>query len=149
MANEPGDDAAKGDVGYRRPPRRHQFNKGKSGNPKGRPKGSRNFATDVKQMLSMPVPLARERGRKSISTQQAGLLRLREKALKGDPKALDRLLELARQHNGEVAAATDTDPLAPDDQAIIDAFLVRQRGDATTTSSADAASSSGKAPEEK
>lgn len=29
-------------IGYKKPPKKSQFKKGKSGNPKGRPKGSKN-----------------------------------------------------------------------------------------------------------
>lgn len=39
--------------GYRRPPVEHQFKPGQSGNlnPPGRPKGSRSFATIIKQLM--------------------------------------------------------------------------------------------------
>ena len=39
-------------IGYGRPPKRTQFEKGQSGNPKGRRKGSRNRVT-VTQRLAM------------------------------------------------------------------------------------------------
>jgi len=43
------------EVGYRNPPRRTRFKRGQSGNPKGRPRGSRNFRSDVKSTLNTLV----------------------------------------------------------------------------------------------
>lgn len=114
------------EIGYGRPPKHTRFKKGQSGNPKGRPKGQRNFKTDVMETLKAPVHL-KESGRpRTVSTQKAGLLRLREKALSGDVRALDRLLELARTYNDEDLRDAAAETLAPSDQAIVEAFLERQ-----------------------
>ena len=40
------------DVGYGKPPKANQFKPGKSGNPKGRPKGARSEATMLVELLS-------------------------------------------------------------------------------------------------
>ena len=113
------------EVGYGKTPKATRFKKGQSGNPKGRPKGSRNFKTDVKATLEAPVQL-KEKGRvKTVSTQRAALLRLREKALSGNDRALDRLLELARTYNDENLAEATAGELAPSDQAILDDYLRR------------------------
>ncbi len=42
------------DVGYGKPPRRSQFEKGVSGNAKGRPRSTRNFLSDLRDELAAP-----------------------------------------------------------------------------------------------
>ena len=114
------------EVGYGKPPKATRFKKGQSGNPKGRPKGSRNFKTDVIATLEAPVQL-KEKGRvKTVATQQAALLRLREKALSGDGRALDRLLDLARTYNDENLTEAAAAVLPSSDQAILDGYVERQ-----------------------
>jgi hypothetical protein len=52
--HEPPRRVESGGVGYCRPPREHQFKPGQSGNPRGRPKGSRNRATIINQGPTPP-----------------------------------------------------------------------------------------------
>jgi len=40
---------------YQRPPRKGQFKPGQSGNPRGRPKGSRNIRTCVQDLLDARI----------------------------------------------------------------------------------------------
>jgi hypothetical protein len=49
-------------VGYKRPPKTRQFQKGKSGNPKGRPKNTRNLKTDLAEELTSRIS-GKQRGR--------------------------------------------------------------------------------------
>jgi hypothetical protein len=66
------------------------------------------------------VPVSvKEGGRaRKISTQEGALLVLREKALKGDARALDRLIELASRFNNE-PGETVAPELSADDQAML------------------------------
>lgn len=118
-------DAANPDkkVGYKRPPLHTRFRPGTSGNPRGRQKGVRNFAADVKRTLELPVTLSENGKSKRVSTQEALILRLREKALKGDARALETLLSLARTHNEDFVDHSRDGSLVGEDQAILDAYL--------------------------
>ena len=57
----------------------------------------------MKRTLATPVKV-KEGGRtRTKSTQEGALMVLREKALRGDARALDRLLELAVRFNSDAA----------------------------------------------
>ncbi len=113
------------EVGYGKPPKHTQFTKSRSGNPKGRPKGSNNFGTDVKRALKAPVRLTEDGSPRTVSTQEAALLRLREKALKGDARALDRLLALAQVYNDEQLVRDASQQITVEDADILKAYNER------------------------
>jgi hypothetical protein len=128
------------EVGYRKPPKATQFRRGQSGNPKGRPKGAQNFTTVVRRTARLGVSLLENGRRRRVSTQEAVLLRLREKALAGDARALDTYLELMARHNDDDPLATSATVLAAEDQAILDNYLARSvpaKSASTSTSSAN------------
>jgi Family of unknown function (DUF5681) len=108
-------------VGYGKPPVHSRFRPGQSGNRAGRRKGVRNLMTDVQRTLKVPVSLNAGGRSRRISTQEGALLVLREKALKGDARALDRLIELASRFNNE-AGGTAAPALFAEDQAMLAAY---------------------------
>ena len=55
------------EVGYGKPPKRTQFQKGKSGNPSGRPKGSKNLSTILLQDCNQRVRVSGPKGSRLIT----------------------------------------------------------------------------------
>jgi Family of unknown function (DUF5681) len=119
-------------VGYRKPPKRNRFKPGQSGNPKGRPRGTRNFKTDVKSTLNTLVKLTRDGKSHKVSTQKAMLLRLLEKALSGDVRALDRLIFLAQAYNDDELVAAGR--LSANDAHVLGIYRARVLGGLIPTS---------------
>jgi len=110
------------EVGYCRPPKHSQFRPGQSGNPAGRRRGLRNLVTDVKSTLGTPVKV-KEGGRtRTTSTQEAALMVLGQKALRGDARALERIVALAERFNNDAGEIGLTQPLCAEDQAILAAY---------------------------
>lgn len=112
------------DIGYKKPPKQSQFKQGKSGNPHGRPKGTKNLKTDLREELGEQI-LVREGARaRKISKQRAILKNLIAQTLKGDGRAARTLLNLMlRVLDPKEADADDEMPLTVDEQ---DAFAVLQ-----------------------
>jgi len=70
-------------VGYRRPPLNTRFEKGKSGNPRGRRKGRKNLKTLVEEELFRPVEIREAHGRiRRIPLIQAALRGLGARSVK-------------------------------------------------------------------
>src|SRR5262249_60516148 len=88
----------KGDpVGYRRPPRANRFKPGQSGNPKGRPKGSKNFATAIQAELDSRIVATENGKRRKITKLDALAKQIVNKAVSGELRAIPVLLNEMRQ----------------------------------------------------
>jgi len=84
-------------VGYGKPPRHTRFEKGRSGNPKGRPNGAKNLSTLFNEALNETVIVAENGGRRKISKRQAIVKQIVNKAAKGDWRCTKLLLELPQE----------------------------------------------------
>lgn len=113
------------EIGYRRPPESGRFKKGKSGNPKGRPKGSCNFITLLEQELAQPIVVNENGKKKTITRMQAMVKRMVAGAMQGDHKPLLMLVDIL-QRTGRFEE-TDVDNLLPENyESILDSFVAQR-----------------------
>jgi Family of unknown function (DUF5681) len=113
------------EVGYRKPPAAHRFQPGRSGNPKGRPKGSLSISAIITDELNKPIA-ARVGGRTvTMSRRQALVRRFMEQALNGDLRAFALLLKLDGASAGgpDGATAVVEQPLTSEEQVMLQGFL--------------------------
>ena len=79
-------------VGYKRPPQATRFQKGKSGNPRGRPRGRRpDIPYD--HLLGQMVTIREDGRERRVTAAEAFLLQLTKKGLEGDSGAARAALE--------------------------------------------------------
>ncbi|MEN0653996.1 MULTISPECIES: DUF5681 domain-containing protein [Hyphobacterium] len=91
------------EVGYGKPPKSTRFKKGQSGNPRGRPKKLASTVAGQVSRLMREQYSARVNGEVvSMTGEEMIARRLMEKALKGDPKAFEKVHQLTNQHQAEI-----------------------------------------------
>lgn len=102
-------------VGYQKPPEHSRFKKGQSGNLKGRPRGTKNLKTDLREELRETIMVREGERTLRISKQRAIVKSLIAKTLKGDARAAAVLLSLISNSDGFDNSADVDQPLGTDE----------------------------------
>jgi hypothetical protein len=116
--SKPLDESKKAKAGrqdLKRPPRRSGLGRRKELNP---------FGVDLKGALESPVEINHSGKSRTVRSQSALLLRLREKALQGDLRSLERLMDIAQRYNNGSNGKAAT---PAQDHAVIAAFAKNVR----------------------
>jgi hypothetical protein len=118
-------------VGYAKPPSNTRFKPGQSGNPRGRPKGAKNFGTAIEDELRARVTVTENGKRRRVSKREVIAKRLVNRAAEGDLRALPLLLNEARAHE-HLSSGDGANVIfgGSEDRDVIDGIVQRiRRGD--------------------
>jgi hypothetical protein len=116
------------EVGYGKPPRHTRFKPGRSGNPRGRPSGSKNLATVLSEALIEPVIVAENGRRRKITKRQAIITQLVNRSAKSDLRATKILLDIIRELERGTEPASAETAFGPADEKVIEQLKARLRG---------------------
>src|SRR5262244_2005271 len=117
-------------VGYGKPPRHAGFQKGRSGNPKGRPKGSKNLATLIAQALDEKVTVTEEGRHRRITKRQLVVNQLVDRSAAADLRAIKQLTDIVqRAEQCREGSAVPPEPaqLSAPDREVVELFVARLR----------------------
>ena len=103
-------------TGYGQPPKNTRFRSGRSGNPKGRPKGSKNLSSQYLAEVNAPIPITENGKRRLVSKLGAAIKQQVTKGAAGDLRAVQQILDRVSgietkldQKSSEAAHFTDAD----------------------------------------
>lgn len=114
-------------VGYCKPPRSTQFRKGQSGNPSGRPKGATDPRAALRKALSETIIISENGERKTVTKLEAAAKQMANQAVKGDPRAANKVLDPKFTGEDRPATAEATAGLNEADKEVVAAFVERVR----------------------
>ena len=114
------------EVGYGKPPRQTRFQKGQSGNPRGRPKGSKNLTTLLGDALNEPVIVAENGGRRRITMREAIIKQLVKRSATTDLRAIKILLDMVRDIESQTEPAfAETRAFTEADEKVLEQLRAR------------------------
>jgi hypothetical protein len=113
------------EVGYGKPPRHTRFKKGQSGNPRGRPSGSKNLSTLLTEALNEVVIVAENGGRRKITKRQAIITQLVNQSAKADWRATKILLDILQVIEARTEPMTAETSLDAADERVMEQLRAR------------------------
>ena len=116
------------EIGYGRPPHHTRFQKGQSGNPKGRPGGAKNLSTVLSEALNERVIIAENGGRRKISKRQAIIKQIVNQAAKGDWRAAKLLFDIQQEIERRTEPEPSESAFGSADKKVIEQLKVRLNG---------------------
>ncbi len=108
-----------------KPPPQTRFRKGRSGNPKGRPKATKNLKTDLMEELRERILLREGTTQKRVSKQRALVKSLTAEAIKGDTRAASAILGMIYRLLEDETAVQDDAPLTGEERAVLESLEAR------------------------
>jgi Family of unknown function (DUF5681) len=112
-------------VGYGRPPKATRFAPGRSGNPKGRPRGTRTVGTILRDVIRQQVAVTESGKTRRVPVIEGMLRRLVNDALRGDAGAVKLLLSLVDRYGDSPEAVVKLADMLAEDQQILARYLQR------------------------
>jgi Family of unknown function (DUF5681) len=113
--------------GRGKPPAHAQFKKGSSGNPRGRPKGSKNLTNALLDAAREEIVISENGRRRRISKGEAAAKQLVNRAASGDPKAVTQLLDRIARLEAAAGAKRPTHVIDDRDQQVITELYRRMK----------------------
>ena len=122
----PYDDEGDHEMGYGKPPRRSQFVKGQSGNPRGRPPGAKNLKSLLSEALNETVIVTENGGRRKVTKRQAIITQLVNRSATADFRAIKILLDMLREIESQTEPAPpETSAFSEADEEVLDQLRAR------------------------
>ena len=127
MTTDSGDGEAREAPGAREA-RTGRFTKGKTGNPKGRPRRSATVGSAILEAMNEKVPIKANGRSRKVTKLQATAMQMANKGAAGDARVGKLAMELAQKAEDKVAASPPApETLSQSDLAVVQRLKARIR----------------------
>ncbi len=110
-------------VGYRRPPKSTQFKPGVSGNPKGKPKGSRPVGALLQEIIRQKIAVNENGKTRRLPVLEIMLRRLANDAMRGEQRSIKFLLSLLEHYSDSSQTTLQLGEMLAEDAEILAEYL--------------------------
>jgi hypothetical protein len=118
-------------VGYGKPPEHTRFKKGRTGNPRGRPRRAKNLATLLGAALDGKVTVTEHGRRRTITKREAMIAQLVNRSAQADLKAMAIVLGMMQEIERRTGASAESASLTEADRQVLQFIRNRRLADQT------------------